>query len=315
MYRSTNRFTQLFQDNCSVQEIESGHRFGDLGSTEPFCDAVISQIINVDDTTSWVKMATIESPATTYAIPWSQVQSELTSGTYYFILRAENESGESAYSTMVYSSRRSYAFNASLANTNWISIPYESNYAKASDIVTEIEGGTGSNTNQKINTVTLWRANSQDVESYKYNPLLNKWVGTDFNIAAGDGISLILSGNTNNFDWTVAGNDIVAQKAFALNLDKPNNNWLSVPYSTIFGSASDVVNNIEGGLSTNQRINGIYVWNALNQTAESFVYNSDLGIWEGNDFAINPGDGISINLSGGSSNVTWTPYLIINPNK
>jgi len=315
LYRSTNRFTQLFQDNCSIQNIEAGHRFGDVGATEPYCNSVISQIVNVDDSTSWVKMATIDAPTTTYSIPWSQVQSDLSSGTYYYILRAENESGESAYSTLTYSQRRNYTFNATLANTNWISIPYESNYTKASDIVNEIEGGTGPNTNQKINTVTLWKSGSQDVESYKYNPLLGKWVGTDFSINAGDGISLILSGNTNNFDWTVAGNDIVTQKTFSANLDKPNNNWLSLPYSTAFSSASEIVNNIEDGLNTNQKINGIYRWNVLTQNVDSFTYNINTGLWEGNDFAINPGDGISINLSGGTSNVIWSPYLIINPNK
>ncbi len=315
LYRSTNRFTQLFQDSCTVQDIADSHRFGDNGAVEPFCNAVISQLVDVDDSSSWVKMATVDSPATTYSIPWSQVESDLTNSTYYFILRAENESGESGYSTLVYSQRRSYGFNSTLANTNWISIPYESTYTKASDIVNEIEGGTGSGTNQKINTITLWKPNSQDVESFKYNPLLGKWVGSDFSINAGDGISLILSGNISNFNWTVAGNDISAQLTFNANADKPNRNWLSLPYSTIYANASEIVSNIEGALNTNQKINAVYRWNSTTQSVEAFTFNSSLGIWEGSDFAINPGDGISINLSGGTSNIIWNPYLIINPNK
>ncbi|MFS8130858.1 MAG: beta strand repeat-containing protein [Candidatus Dojkabacteria bacterium] len=317
LYRSTNKFNVLFSDTCSLDDIKFGHRFGEVGAITPFCETTISQNVNVDDATSWVEMATINNPTNSYAIDWSTVQSTLSSGTYYYVLRANNAAGESAYSTMVFSSRRNYNFNATLANTNWISIPYESVYSKASDIVNEIEGGTGSGTNKKINTVTLWRPTPQDVESYKYNPLLAKWVGTDFNISPGDGISLILSGTTQNFDWTVAGNDVVQQKTFTFNADNTNRNWLSIPYSTKFATASDIVKDLEGSLgsSTNQKITSINVWDSSTQTLNTYSYSSGLGSWTGSNFTINPGDGISINLSGNSSGVNWTPYLIINPNK
>lgn len=317
LYRSTNKTNALFQDTCSINDVKFGHRFGDVGATTPFCETTIEQNVDLDDATSWVKMTEVNSSNTSITIPWATIQSELTSNTYFYVLRAENAAGESAYSTMVFSSKQNYSYNNSLANTNWISMPYNSIYTKASDIVNDIEGGTDSGRNQKINTVTLWSASTQDVISYKYNSSLAKWVGTDFDINPGDGISLILSGSTQNFDWTIAGSDVQAQKTFTLNVGGGNRNWLSIPYSTKFINASDIVNDLEGsvGTNTNQKINSIGVWDPATQNVNSYFYDSNLGSWNGNDFVINPGDGILINLSGGSNSVNWTPYLVINPNE
>lgn len=317
LYRSTNKTNTLFADACSINDISANHRYGEVGAVSPFCETTIQQNVNVDDETSWVEMASINNPTNTYTIPWSTIQSILTDSNYFYILRAENEAGESAYSTMVYSTKNTYTYNSVLANTNWISIPYNSVYKKASDIVNDIEGSTGNNSNKKINTVTLWKAGTQDVESYKYNSVLGKWVGTDFTINSGDGISLILSGQTSSFDWTVVGSDTVTQKTFNLNSGISNYNWMSIPYSTKFLTASEVVTNIEGstGSGTNQKINRISIWNPTTQSINSYSYNNSLNSWTGTDFVLNPGAAVRIDLSGGNQNVTWTPYLVINPNQ
>ena len=80
-------------------------------------------------------------------------------------------------------------------------------YKKASDIVTDIEGGTGLNTNQKIKRVSLWDPTNQGtVSSYTYRVggAFNKWAGIDFNITPGSGVFIELSGLTQSFSWTPA---------------------------------------------------------------------------------------------------------------
>jgi len=105
---------------------------------------------------------------------------------------------------------QNFDYNTGIGNDNWVSIPWTGKYATASDIVTDIESGTGPGTDVYINYIGKWDASTQGVtDAYFYRevgpPALWGWSGgTDFAINPGDGITLQLSGNTPNFQWEMA---------------------------------------------------------------------------------------------------------------
>jgi len=74
-------------------------------------------------------------------------------------------------------------------NVNWISVPYTGVYSKASDISTEL----GSS---KITEVGLWNADTQTVTRWYWSG--TAWTGTDFAIAPGAGVYLIVA---SDFTW------------------------------------------------------------------------------------------------------------------
>jgi hypothetical protein len=84
-------------------------------------------------------------------------------------------------------------------NANKRMMPYTSNYRKASDIVKEIEGGTGLGRNVYINKVAVWSPSTQSYRAYLYNGV--KWVAPDPDILPGDSINIYPSGNTASFTW------------------------------------------------------------------------------------------------------------------
>ncbi len=73
-------------------------------------------------------------------------------------------------------------------NKHWISVPYTGVHTRASDIVWDIEGGTGPGTNMFIVEVGLWDPGSQSERVYYYTP--TGWTGDDFLLSPGDGIYL-----------------------------------------------------------------------------------------------------------------------------
>jgi hypothetical protein len=93
--------------------------------------------------------------------------------------------------------------NSVIANANKRMLPYSANYGKASDIVRDIEGGTGAGTNQKINKIAKWNAASQSYIVFAYSAGLAQWgLGTDFNILPGEAVNIYASGNSASFTWT-----------------------------------------------------------------------------------------------------------------
>jgi hypothetical protein len=87
-------------------------------------------------------------------------------------------------------------------NDNPRQIPYTGKYRKASDIVTEIEGGTGPNTNTKIIKLGLWHRDAQAYSFYRYSSSIGAWVGIDFDIKPGDIINIYPSSSISSFTWT-----------------------------------------------------------------------------------------------------------------
>ena len=67
-------------------------------------------------------------------------------------------------------------------------------------------------------------------------------------------------------------------------------------------------------MNTNMKIKSILFWRPATQDTIIYTYNSVLKRWFGQDFAINSGDGISLQLSKNTAEYTMQFPLIINPN-
>ena len=164
-------------------------------------------IFRSQNKTDWGGFATPFDTISADSTTW--IDSNVTTGIYYYYIRPKNVIGMSAESTMA--ARRSIYlnYNSDKKNDNWISLPTNSSFATAGDIVMAIEGGTGPNTNQYISAINKWDPVTQGVvESYSYSsagpPSLHGWKGgSNFEINPGDGINIQLSGNTAEFDWVM----------------------------------------------------------------------------------------------------------------
>ena len=114
----------------------------------------------------------------------------------------------------------------------------------------------------------------------------------------------------------------VNRRQFTYNADATNLNWMSIPYSpTYFTNAtaglnrsmmnlpSVMVKDIEGnvGFNSQQKINAVAVWDPVTQDAgTSYFYRQSMRRWLGTDFALNPGSGIFVQLSGLTDQFDWT---------
>jgi hypothetical protein len=228
----------------------------------------------------------------------------LDPSTYYYIVRPVYDGIESASSQIFAKVKKAFSYNPSKTNVNWLSIPYNSTFKKASNIVSALEP---SGTNTKISGIAKWDAKTQTSMGYGYvaGP---GWIGTDFDINPGDGVYISLSGNSQSFDWDILGADNEPVKTFSYNPSKTNVNWVSIPYTGIYKKASDIVAAIEPS-GTNTKISGIAKWDAKTQTSIGYGYVAGPG-WIGTDFDIKPGDGVYISLSGNSPSFDWAVNLI-----
>ena len=95
-----------------------------------------------------------------------------------------------------------YFHDASSGNTNINkrSIPYTASYKKASEVVMDLEGGTGAGRNTKIDKLMLWNPVTQTYKMYAYNYSFNRWLGLDFDIMPGDAVNLF---TTSSFTWNI----------------------------------------------------------------------------------------------------------------
>ncbi len=217
--------------------------------------------------------------------------------THYYIARAFNlASGESTNSTM--GVKIDEAFSPVQMSIYWMSLPYNSEYATAGDIATEL-------TETNINLVAKWDRASQQVISYYY--ARGKWRGRDFAIAPGDGIYVSA---INTFNWYIVGTDsdtITIDLPYDATSGKHNKHYMSVPYTGAYTLASDIVVDIEGGLGpgTNVYIIEVGLWDAASQSERTYTY-TPTG-WAGDNFAISPGDGIYLRMA---STYNWQPLLL-----
>jgi len=231
----------------------------------------------------WAILGTVSAPGTQF-----RHVGALTNGTmHYYIVRSSNGTDEGGNSTMGVKAHLSFSKNVipNLTDINWLSLPYNSIYKKASDIASEL-------TEAKIRVVGKWNPVKQKAITYTYAK--GKWKGADFDIDPGEGI--FIAGLQTDFDWIVTGTDSEISLGFTYYPNaKKNINWISVPYTGIYTSASSIVTDIEGSLLIPPtKIVEVGKWNRATQTSAKFYW--DGGSWTGTDFTVDPGDGIYLQI-------------------
>jgi len=250
-----------------------------------------------------------------------------TTTVQFYIVKAWNPRGYSAESTMgVWTKKTFTAYEENILgaphqNVVWLGLPYKCSNLKldgtgylerASDMVKAIEGGLS--TADKILEVRKWKGGpAEDWYSYSYSdgawdtPMSKK----DFKIDPGDGLALVLNvgelGDGGSFDLEIFGHDIRSTQiywAYELNDQgawHKNLHWLSLPYTSGWTTASDVVEYVEGGTGpgTNTKITAIRTWRGDETEGydELRYLQEPFNAWMGPDFEIWPGDGIAIQLN------------------
>jgi len=209
--------------------------------------------------------------------------------THYYIVRATDGTQDSPNSTMGVKTMLSFGHSTVNTNIAWFSLPYNSAYARASDIANALGSAN-------IDVVGKWDPASQKSVVYYY--ARGAWRGRDFTVSAGDGLYL---GTKRGFSWNITGTDTSPILSFTYNgPPKANVNWISVPYTGVYSKASDISTELGSG-----KITEVGLWNAATQTVTRW-YWSGTG-WTGTDFAIAPGAGVYLIIA---SSFQWTPTLV-----
>ncbi len=207
-----------------------------------------------------------------------------------------------------------FKYTAGTQNVYRPSLPYSNKFTTVSSMVADIEGNTY--TSAKLSQVLLWNPYTQSSNVYQYNGIAGKWLGVDYPVDAGTSSSNALYFNVlSNFNWIVSGKDTITPLYFYFNAPGnglANSNKRCLPYGSIYLKASDVVNDLEGGTGagTDTKINKVMVWDAGLQAFKTYIYNTIVNKWLGEDFIINPGDSITLYPV---TSFTWTPKLAITP--
>ena len=226
----------------------------------------------------------------------------LTDGlTHYYIVRSMRSTTLSSNSTMAVKIQMNVGFTAAGPNVRWFSLPYRSTLLTASAIVQDIEGPSMGHT--KIDVVARWDPATQNSQVFAW--FRGAWRGTDFTVGAGDSMWM---NSVSAFSWVVVGTDRAPTLTFTVHAPPLGNvNWRGIPYTGTYTRASDLVRDIAGGTGpgTNTKIIEVVKWDATTQTFQRYSYGGSG--WSGNDFTINPGDGIYFNIV---ASFTWQPKLV-----
>ena len=243
----------------------------------------------------WADMSEVTAP-TTVAFFFGHLSDGLD---HYYIVRAYSSAlgEESANSTMGAKVDATFVHNPIKASLYWMSLPYRSMYSKASDIADEL-------TEAKVNIIAKWDRGRQEYESYYY--ARGKWWGRDFSLGPGDGFYISV---VSDFSWFINGTDISASLdlSFLPSPTKRNAHWISLPLTSVYARASDIVIDIEGSLGpgSNTKIVEVRKWDPLNEREIVFKYDG-LG-WSGEDFDILSGEGICLQVV---TSFIWSPKLL-----
>jgi hypothetical protein len=236
---------------------------------------------------------------------WTHLGAYGDTNNWYYIARALNTTGgESTNSTMGVKLHKDFGTPSGTPGRNvyWISLPYVSMFTDmtASDLVMEIEGSMGAPS--MINGVCKWNPATQNAMVLLYAG--GRWRGNDFTIRAGDGICL----NSINpaWTWVINGTDTRMNLDFIYNIILGNVNWISMPYTNSYQSASEIVRDIEGSMVTPPtRITVVAMWDPAAQALVKFEWTG--AAWTGTDFTVDSGDGLYLDIL---STFTWQPDLI-----
>ena len=207
---------------------------------------------------------------------------------HFYVVRPTDGFQDGPNSTM--GVKISLSFGYSTVNTNiaWFSLPYVTNYRRASDIASRLGPANA-------DVIGKWDPATQSSVVYYFARA--QWRGTNFPINPGDGLFL---GVRRAFTWNITGVDAAPTLTFTANSPPRGNvNWISLPYTGIYNRASAIANEL-----TSAKIVEVGLWDPTTQTATRWYYT---GTWTGTDFTINPGAGVYVIIA---TSFTWTPTLV-----
>ena len=130
---------------------------------------------------------------TKIAIGFGVVAAGLGALLYYLSTRARGEEivvGKTYY----------FDYIPGLINQRYFIIGKNTPFGSASEFVTLVEGGTGTGTNTKIDTVWKYDTVTRSTVSFAYNPKIGRWTGLDFSLAVGD---YFIVGYVTSFELTL----------------------------------------------------------------------------------------------------------------
>lgn len=190
----------------------------------------------------------------------------------------------------------------------WISLPYHSDFTKASDICGPLEEFTN---NTIIDTLVKWNFTSQenDYRHWALFPPPAHWQG-DFAINPGDSLGIIVTTDV-AYEWSIVGSHYDSLQIELKKNPDPSTSMkiISLPYHTAYNYASDIsgpgAEFIDGSI-----IEAVLKWNYSTQQYDYRTwYGPPFNTWVG-DFNIEPGDALGLGISS-STAYYWTPEVII----
>jgi len=140
--------------------------------------------------------------------------------------------------------------------------------------------------------------------SVYYVHFRGEWRGTDFPIHGGDGIWL---GAVRSFHWILLSSE---DANVPLNFTAGRERWISLPYTSAYRTASDVVRELEGSLgpTANTNVTEIAMWDGATQSLRRFAWTPSG--WAGDDFVLAPGTAVRLRTPG---SFVWTPRVVGRP--
>ena len=192
----------------------------------------------------------------------------------------------------------------------WLSIPYHSDYTKASDICGPLEEFTN---NTIIDTLVKWNFTTQkyDYRHWALFPPPAHWQG-DFVINPGDALGVIVTTNV-SYEWSIVGSHNDSFQFELIKNPAPNTQFrtLSLPYHKTYNFASDICSPV-GDFNDNTVIDTLVHWNFTTQRYDRRYWAAfpPPPHWSG-DFAITlpPGDTLGFIITTDIANY-WTPEVI-----
>jgi hypothetical protein len=240
---------------------------------------------------------------------------EADSNNYSFIVRAtgdvqgglENLTGTNIGYKYIMTLQKNPGF---VTQFKWISIPYHSDYTKASDICGPLEEFTN---NTIIDTLVKWNFANQeyDYRHWALFPPPAHWQG-DFVINPGDALGVIVTTNV-SYEWSIVGSH---DDSFQFELKKnpgPGTQLmtLSLPYHKAYNNASDICG-VGEEFPDNTVFDVLVHWNYTTQRYDNRVWAAfpPPAHWTG-DFAItlSPGDTLGFIIT---TDIVyyWSPEVI-----
>jgi hypothetical protein len=128
---------------------------------------------------------------------------------------------------------------------------------------------------------------------WAYIPSLSTFAGNDFSIdpttSAGGGVLISV---TAPMTWVVAGTDQgTSTYSFSENFDRSNYSWISMPYSSGYMTAGDVVLGMSTTAGTKAKALGI--WQGAFQSSVPYIYiGSPINGFVGTNFDLIPGQSL-----------------------